>query len=131
VTRSASGIVSRSWITGKSRPASHVVEMTFMSPREAAGSTVISVPGIMLKFSEQARGTPLAARSVKITDGSFLVGLSNSESDRGRNLQLLKERSCFDIPIVYANQHRGILAVQKGFHGEDIFFAMTAWERPQ
>ena len=118
--------------TDKSLPASHVVEMKFVSPRDAASSTVISVPGMMLKFTEQARGTPLAALSVKITDGSFMVGLSNSESDRSRNLQLLKERSWFDIPIVYANQHRGILAVQKGFHGEDVFFeAMTAWERPQ
>ena len=61
-----------------------------------------------------------------------MVGLSNTETDRRRNLQLLKERAWFDIPIVYANQHRGILAVQKGFHGEDVFFeAMTAWERPQ
>lgn len=118
--------------TDKSLPASHVVEMTFVSPREVAASTVISVPGMMLKFTEQARGTPLAALSVKITDGSFMVGLSNSETDRRRNLQLLKERSWFDIPIVYANQHRGILAVQKGFHGEDVFFeAMTAWERPR
>jgi hypothetical protein len=118
--------------TDKSLPASHVVEMKFVSRRDAAGSAVISVPGMMLKFTEQARGTPLAALSVKITDGSFLVGLSNSESDRSRNLQLLKERSWFDIPIVYANQHRGILAVQKGFHGEEVFFeAMTAWERPQ
>ena len=70
----------------KSLPASHVVEMTFVSPRDVAGSAVISVPGMMLKFTEQARGTPLNALSVKITDGSFLVGLSNSESDRRRNL---------------------------------------------
>lgn len=118
--------------TDKSVPASHVVEMKFVSPRDAASSTVISVPGMMLKFTEQARGTPLNALSVKITDGSFLVGLSNTGSDRRRNLQLLKERSWFDIPVVYANQHRGILAVQKGFHGEDVFFqAMTAWEQPQ
>lgn len=118
--------------TDKSLPASHVVKMTFVSPRDMASTAVISVPGMMLKFSEQARGTPLNALSVKITDGSFLVGLSNSEGDRRRNLQLLKESSWFDIPMVYANQHRGILAVQKGFHGEDVFFqAMTAWEQPE
>ena len=117
--------------TDTSLPASHVVKMTFVSRRDAASSAVISLPGMMLKFSEQARGTPLNALSVKITDGSFLVGLSNFESDRRRNLQLVKESSWFDIPMVYAKQHRGILAVQKGFHGEEVFFeAMTAWERP-
>jgi hypothetical protein len=30
---------------------------------------------------------------VKVTDGFFLVGLSNVESDRTRNLQLLKEQA--------------------------------------
>jgi hypothetical protein len=117
--------------TDKSLPASHVVEMTFATPR-AAGGQVISSPGIMMKFAENARGTPLSAVSVKVTEGSFLVGLSNRESDRVRNLQILKERRWFDIPMVYANQHRGILAVEKGFHGEDVFNeAMTAWEQPR
>jgi hypothetical protein len=117
--------------TDKSLPASHVVEMTFGTPREA-GRQVISSPGIMMKFAENARGTPLSAVSVKVIEGSFLIGLSNRESDRARNLQILKERRWFDIPMVYANQHRGILAVEKGFHGEDVFNeAMTAWEQPR
>lgn len=116
--------------TDKSLPASHVVEMTFVTPRNVAGGQVISSPGIMMKFAESARGTPLSAVSVKVIEGSFLIGLSNRESDRVRNLQILKERRWFDIPMVYANQHRGILAVEKGFHGEDVFNeAMTAWEQ--
>ena len=118
--------------TDKSLPASHVVEMTFVTPRDVAGGQVISSPGIMMKFAETARGTPLSAVSVKVVEGSFLIGLSSRESDRVRNLQILKERSWFDIPVVYANQHRGILAVEKGFHGADVFNeAMTAWEQPR
>jgi len=118
--------------TDKSLPASHVVEMTFVTPRDVAGGQVISSPGIMMKFAETARGTPLSAVSVKVIEGSFLIGLSNRESDRVRNLQILKERRWFDIPLVYANQHRGILAVEKGFHGEDVFNeAITAWEQPR
>jgi hypothetical protein len=46
------------------------------------------------------------------------------------NLQLLKERAWFDIPMVYANQHRGIFVAEKGFHGENVFNeVMTAWEK--
>ncbi len=117
--------------TDKRLPASHVVEMTFVVPQDVAGGGVISAPGIMMKFTEPARGVPLSARSVMITEGSFLIGLSNLEVDRARNLLLLKERAWFDIPVVYANQHRGILAIEKGYLGEDIFHdAMTAWERP-
>ena len=70
-----------------------------------------------MKSNEQARGTPLAGLAVKVTDGFFLVGLSNVDSDRSRNLQLLKERSWFDIPLVYANQRRAIIAIEKARRG--------------
>jgi len=63
--------------------------------------------------NEQARGTPLAGLAVKVTDGFFLVGLSNVDADRQRNLQLLKERSWFDVPLVYVNQRRAIIAIER------------------
>ena len=74
-----------------------------------------------MKSNEQARGTPLAGLAVKVTDGFFLVGLSNVDSDRTRNTQLLKDRSWFDVPLVYANQRRAIIAIEKGPPGERAF----------
>jgi hypothetical protein len=113
-----------------SLPASHVVEMKFALRQDVAGGKVISVPGIMMKFREKARGTPLSAVSVKVTEGSFLLGLSDRQGARGSNLQMLKERAWFDIPMFYANRSRGILAVEKGCHGEDVFHeVMVAWEQ--
>ena len=45
-----------------------------------------------------------------------------------RNLQLLKERSWFDIPIVYNNGRRAILAIEKGTPGDRAFEeAFKAW----
>jgi hypothetical protein len=45
-----------------------------------------------------------------------------------RNLQLLKERAWFDIPIVYNNGRRAILALEKGTPGERAFDeAFKAW----
>ena len=110
-----------------SLPASHTAELTFTLPSDF-GATVSSVPGVLMKSNEQARGTPLAGLAVKVTDGFFLVGLSNVEADKGRNLQLLKERSWFDIPIVYSNQRRSIIAIEKGAPGERAFNeAFTSW----
>ena len=61
-------------------------------------------------------------------DGFFLVGLSNVDSERTRNLQLLKERSWFDVPLVYSNQRRAIIAIEKGAPGERAFNeAFAAW----
>ena len=63
----------------------------------------------------------LAGLAVKVTDGFFLVGLSNVDADRARNIQLLKERSWFDVPLVYSNQRRAIIAIEKGAPGERAF----------
>jgi hypothetical protein len=114
--------------TDTSLPASHTAELTFILPQDFSGGGVSNVPGILMKSNEQARGTPLAGLAVKVTDGFFLVGLSNVDSDRARNLQLLKERSWFDVPLVYANQRRAIIAIEKGAPGERAFNdAFAAW----
>jgi hypothetical protein len=107
--------------TDTSLPASHTAELTFILPQDFSGGGVGNVPGILMKSNEQARGTPLAGLAVKVTDGFFLVGLSNVDSDRARNLQLLKERSWFDVPLVYVNQRRAIIAIEKGAPGERAF----------
>ena len=114
--------------TDTSLPASHTAELTFILPQDFTGGGVGNVPGILMKSNEQARGTPLAGLAVKVTDGFFLVGLSNVEGDRTRNLQLLKERSWFDVPLVYVNQRRAIIAIEKGAPGERAFNdAFAAW----
>jgi hypothetical protein len=107
--------------TDTSLPASHTAELTFILPQDFSGGGVGNVPGVLMKSNEQARGTPLAGLAVKVTDGFFLVGLSNVDSDRARNLQLLKERSWFDVPLVYVNQRRAIIAIEKGSPGERAF----------
>jgi hypothetical protein len=114
--------------TDTSLPASHTAELTFILPQDFSGGGVGNVPGILMKSNEQARGTPLAGLAVKVTDGFFLVGLSNVDADRSRNLQLLKERSWFDVPLVYVNQRRAIIAIEKGAPGERAFNeAFAAW----
>jgi hypothetical protein len=114
--------------TDTSLPASHTAELTFILPPDFSGGGVSNVPGLLMKSNEQARGTPLAGLAVKVTDGFFLVGLSNVEADRARNIQLLKERSWFDVPLVYVNQRRAIIAIEKGPPGERAFNeAFAAW----
>ena len=52
------------------------------------------------------------------------------EDDKERNVALLKDRSWFDIPVVYNNNRRAILALEKGTPGERAFAeAFTAWRQ--
>jgi hypothetical protein len=81
-----------------------------------------------MKSNEQARGTPLAGQVVTVTDGFFLLGLSNIGDELTRNLQLLKERSWFDVPLIYNNRRRAIIAIEKGSPGERAFNdAFAVW----
>jgi hypothetical protein len=63
-------------------PASHEIEMTFQVSTDRSGGRLTNVPGVLMKFNQQARGMPLAGLSVKVTGGVFLVGLSNTAADR-------------------------------------------------
>jgi hypothetical protein len=111
-----------------SLPASHVIELTFATPADFHGGRIANVPGVLMKSNQQARGTPMAGIAVKVTDGFFLDGLSDTPADRARNLGLLLERAWFDIPLVYSNQQRAIVAIEKGGSGEGVFKTVfTAW----
>jgi hypothetical protein len=111
-----------------SLPASHLINLRCTVPADFVGNGIANVPGILMKNNERAKGVALAALSVKVTDGVFLVGLSAAAADRERNLKQLRERAWFDIPIVYANQTRAILAFDKGEAGEQVFKTVfTAW----
>lgn len=114
--------------TDKALPASHTIEIMFTLPADFSEGGVQNVPGVLMKQNEQARGVPLAGLTVKVTNGFFLIGLNSTEVDVQRNIALLKERPWFDIPIVYNNNKRAILAVEKGIPGERAFEdAFKAW----
>jgi hypothetical protein len=116
--------------TDQALPASHTIEIMFNLPADFPGGGIANVPGILMKQSEQARGTPLAGLAVKVTNGFFLIGLSAVDTDMQRNVALLKERPWFDIPIVYASGGRAILAMEKGPPGDRAFAeAFAAWEK--
>ena len=114
--------------TDKALPASHTIEIMFTLPADFAEGGIGNVPGVLMKQNEQARGSPLAGLAVKVTNGYFLIGLSAVEVDVQRNIQLLKERDWFDIPVVYTSGKRAILAIEKGTPGARAFEeAFRAW----
>jgi hypothetical protein len=114
--------------TDKALPASHTIEILFTLPADFPEGGIGNVPGVLMKQNEQARGVPLAGLAVKVTNGYFLIGLSSVDVDMQRNIQLLKERDWFDIPVVYTSGKRAILAMEKGTPGTRAFEeAFRAW----
>ncbi|MBS7540128.1 hypothetical protein [Ancylobacter lacus] len=112
-------------------PASHIIELRFDLPADFDLGTVANVPGVRAKPTEGAQGVPLTGLAVRVTPGFFLVGLSALNNERQRNLALLITRNWLDIPLVFSNGRRGILALEKGPTGDSAFReAFSAWGLP-
>jgi hypothetical protein len=110
----------------QSLPATHYIEIQFSGNDSFGG--ISQVPVVRMKNNEAATGIPLAALSVRVMQGFFLIGLSAVESDRERNLQLLRSQPWIDIPFVYNNGRRAALAFEKGPAGEKAMAeAFAAW----
>ncbi|WP_417694399.1 hypothetical protein [Roseibium sp.] len=111
-----------------SLPASHLVELKYELPDDFTAGDVVNVPGLVMKPTEEARGDALIGASVKVSPGYFWIALSSIDSERDRNLALLRERAWIDIPMLYENGKRGILTLEKGAAGDAIIDqAITAW----
>jgi hypothetical protein len=110
--------------------ASHTVELMFkLAPDDPHGG-IASIPGVLMKTTESTPGDQLAGLGVKAAPNLFLISLSAAEADMQRNVQLLKERPWFDIPVAFDDGRRAIIAVEKGPPGERAFAeAFAAWEQ--
>jgi hypothetical protein len=114
--------------TDQNRSTSHTIEIVFKLPPDFSNGSVFNVPGVHVSEAELTPGTPLAGLSVRVTNGYFLIGLSATPAERDRNIQLLKDRDWFEIPIVYTNNRRAILTMEKGTPGQRAFEkAFAAW----
>jgi hypothetical protein len=107
-------------------PASHLVEVQFNG--KLSDSAIQRVPALVLKQTEQARGQPLAGAAVPVTNELFWIALSNDADEVVRNIQLLREGSWFDIPILFTDQTRALITFEKGIPGDKVFeTVMAGW----
>ncbi len=107
-------------------PASHLVEVQFTG--KLSESLIQRVPALVLKQTEQARGQPLAGAAVPVTNELFWIALSDNEDEVVRNVQLLREGSWFDIPILFSDQTRALITFEKGIPGDKVFeTVMASW----
>jgi len=109
-------------------PASHLVEVVVDTPADFPGKSIGSIPRIVLKPTESARGQPLVGAAAKVADGFFWIALSAADTDIASNLSLIRDRNWIDLPFVYENGQRAILTFEKGPEGEAAFQqALAAW----
>ncbi|XHB99949.1 hypothetical protein ABWH97_03165 [Nitratireductor sp. ac15] len=113
----------------ESLPASHILEIIFLTPDDFDGGGIDNVLRVSLKRSEQDTGNPLLGIPAKIADGFFLVALSDSTADTETNMLLLRRQSWIDIPVVYKSGRRALITIEKGIPGDKVFNdVLNAWQ---
>jgi hypothetical protein len=114
----------------KTLPASHIVELIFLTPDNFEGGGIDSVLRMAMKDSEQAPGSPVIGIPAKIADGYFLLALNDGKAEVETNTTLLRRESWIDIPIVYKSGRRALVTLEKGIPGDKVFDeALSAWEQ--
>ncbi len=112
----------------KSLPASHIIEMIFITPDNFDGGGIENVLRITFKDSEQSAGNPLLGIPAKISDGFFLLALTDSKADIEANTTMMRRLDWLDIPLVYNSGRRALITMEKGVPGSKVFDeALKAW----
>ncbi|TPK88958.1 hypothetical protein [Mesorhizobium sp. B2-4-17] len=115
--------------TDRTLPASHIIEMIFLTPDGFEGGGVDNILRVAMKSSEQDAGSPLIGIPAKIADGFFLVALNDTKADEDANMTLLRGQDWIDVPVVYKTGRRALLTMEKGIPGEKVFDeAIKAWQ---
>lgn len=113
----------------KTLPASHIIELIFLTPDNFEGGGIENILRFALKDTEAAAGNPVLGIPAKIADGFFLVALNDTKAEIETNLSLLKRQRWIDVPLVYKSGRRALITLEKGLPGEKVFDeAIKAWE---
>ena len=113
----------------KTLPASHILEMIFLTPDSFDGGGIENILRVAMKSSEQDAGNSLLGIPAKIADGFFLVALNDTKAEVDANLNLLRRQSWIDVPVVYKSGRRALFTLEKGIPGDKVFEeAMKAWQ---
>lgn len=110
-------------------PASHIIEVIFLTPEGFEGGGIENVLRVSMKGSEQEAGSPLIGIPAKIANGFFLIALNDGKPEMDANLSLLRNQSWIDVPIIYKSGRRALFTMEKGIPGQKAFDeALKAWQ---
>ncbi|MDP3897216.1 MAG: hypothetical protein Q8Q62_11125, partial [Mesorhizobium sp.] len=109
-------------------PASHIIELIFLTPESFAGGVIDNVLRMTMKETEESTGNPVLGLPAKIGDGFFLIALADTAPEMDANMQLFRRMKWIDIPIVYGSGRRALVTMERGIPGDKVFEdAMRAW----
>lgn len=110
--------------------ASHMMTLRFLPQEGAAIPGVAEIGTPQMRNESSPAVEPLAGAQAKITDNIYIVALSADPTLVSRNIDTLKTRGWFDIPIRLADGRISKITIEKGAPGDRLIEqALEQWQR--
>lgn len=108
-------------------PASHTIRIRFTPTADGPTGAVKDIRMLETRREDMANGDPLAGINAQIAENAFLIGLMRGGAE-ATNVDMMRTRSWFDLPMLLANGKRAKITFEKGVSGERIVAdALKQW----
>lgn len=115
--------------TDDTLPASHTIELRFMPADNSPIPAIAQIQTPQLRREDVAAGDPLTGVPTPILRNFFLIGLTRGSVVETRNVELMRNRGWFDVPMLLSDQRIAKITFEKGSAGERIINeAFDAWK---
>lgn len=104
-----------------SLPAEQLIEIQFTLGDKFQGSSIVGMPGVLLKDEELVQGVPLSGASARVVANSFLFATSATNGDIDTNNRLITSLKWMDIALIYETGRRAILTLERPHAALELF----------
>jgi hypothetical protein len=115
--------------TDETLPASHTIELRFIPAEGGSVPGVAQIQTPQMRREDVAMGDSLVGVPAPILRNYFLIGLTRGASAESRNVDMMRNRGWFDVPMLLTDQRIAKITFEKGSAGERIINeAFDAWK---
>ncbi len=114
--------------TDEKLPASHTIELRFTPADGSVVPEIAQIQTPQLRSEDTPSGDPLVGVPTPILRNFFLVGLARGGPAEKRNIELIRNRGWFDVPMLLTDKSIAKITFEKGASGERVIKeAFDAW----
>ncbi|MEN9709722.1 MAG: hypothetical protein RIQ68_2130 [Pseudomonadota bacterium] len=115
--------------TDETLPASHTIELRFIPADGGPVPGVAQIQTPQMRREDGAMGDSLVGVPAPILRNYFLIGLTRGAAAESRNVDMIRNRGWFDVPMLLSDQRIAKITFEKGSAGERIINeAFDAWK---
>ena len=115
--------------TDATLPASHTIELRFVPAEGGPLPGVAQIQTPQMRREDVAMGEALVGVPTPILRNYFLIGLTRGAAAEARNVDMIRNRGWFDVPMLLTDQRIAKITFEKGSAGERIINeAFDAWK---